>query len=395
MFHVDPKFGALCERWYDDDMAWLYSHRVNNSQNGDKHIMLACPVYGAAFAEMFCSYCVPSLIADANARALRNRATLVVFTDKATFRLIMSGCHALRKYGIEFIPRLVPDYVMDEINGHFMNKMWVLGMVHSIAMQMCTRWDMGFSMTVPDVVYSDGFFERLLELQYEHNVILQSSITAQLNPMFTELDRVYRKSDGSISISACDLGMLGWKFLHPQNQQYIMNKAVFPHSIPYTQFQFWQMQDHVQIYSGFSNPIWISHDQCMRVSSASLSTLDTRIPKLGIVDYYVPDLSDNMALVDVSTEEKPAVAPRVTIEDWIDRAWEQLSFNPAFMSYRKRPSKVYIGDQPEYVAQSHVDKMQNLIDTMLLEGRANAMFRRINGKVVIPEFAPWHIHVLP
>lgn len=395
MMTVSPAFGAACAQWYDEEIAWLYGSRVSNI-NGPHHIMLACPVYGPAFAEMFCSYSIPSIVAEKNARALQRRCTLVVFTDKPTFRLIMSGCHALSKYNIEFIPRIIPDYVMEKINHDIMNRMWVLGLVHSIAMQMCVRWGMGFSMTVPDVTYSRDYFYNLYPLQNDHDVILQSTITADLDGFYRGLDKSYRMDSGAISIDARDMGMLGYKHLHQQNKQYICNNASFPDLMPYTQFQMWRMFDTIEIYTGFSNPVWLSHAQCAKVASSSLSTLDTRIPQLRVDKFYVPTLDDDMHLVDVSGPDKAANAPLSNRDDWIDGAWERLSYNPAFMPYRKVPHTVYIGVHGDgYVAPSYVEKMQAKIDDLLLAERANSMFRRINGKYIVPALAPWPIHVLP
>jgi hypothetical protein len=395
MIPVDPAFGALCSNWYDRDIAWLYGQRRIVSSN--KHMMLACPVYGQMFAEMYGGYSVPSIVAGQNAYALRDKATIVVFTDKYTFRTVMSACHTLEnKFKIEFIPRLIPDEVMEVRNNNIMNTMWILGMVHSIAMQMCVRWGMGFSMTVPDVAYSNGYFARLDELKQDHDVILQSTITADMEGLFTELDKAHRMQDGSIDVSARQLGMLGYKHLHKQNQQYIMNNATFPDAVPYTQFQMWRMFDHIQIYTGFSNPVWLSHEQCMKVASSSLSTLDTRIPQLKVNDFYIPTLDDDMLLVDVSTDAKAANAPLSNRDDWIDGAWERLAYDPAYMKYRKRAHTVYIGKHNDgYVAPSHVEQTQAKIDDMLLQERANSMYRRINGKVIPSALAPWPIHVLP
>jgi hypothetical protein len=395
MIPVDPKFGALCNNWYDAEIAWLYGQRRIVSR--DKHMMLACPVFGTEFAEMYGGYSVPSIVAAENAAALKDHATIVVFTDKRTFRLIMSACHALEnKFKIEFIPRLIPDEIMAEIHTNIMNPMWILGLTHSIAMQMCVRWGMGFSMTVPDVVYSRSYFARLEELKHEHDVILQSTITADVEGLFTLLDKNYRMKDGSISVDARWLGMIAYKHLHKQNQQYIMNNATFPDAVPYTQFQMWRMFDHIQIYTGFSNPVWLSHKQCMKVASASLSTLDTRIPKLGVVDFYIPTLDDDMLLVDVSTDAKAANAPLSNRDDWIDGAWERLAYDPAYMRYRNRAHTVYIGEHGDgYVGQDHVGLTQMQIHNMLIDERANSMYRRINGKVIPAALAPWPIHVLP
>ncbi len=395
MIPVDPAFGALCSNWYDAEIAWLYGQRRIVSR--DKHMMLACPVFGNEFAEMYGGYSVPSIVAAENAAALRDKATIVVFTDKRTFRLIMSACHALEnKFKIEFIPRLIPDEIMQEVHTNIMNPMWILGLTHSIAMQMCVRWGMGFSMTVPDVVYSRSYFARLDELKQQHDVILQSTITADMEGLYTGLDKMYRMQDGSISIHARDLGVLAYKHLHKQNQQYIMNNATFPDAVPYTQFQMWRMFDHMQIYTGFSNPVWLAHAQCMKVASSSLSTLDTRIPQLKVTDFYVPTLDDDMHLVDVSGPGKAANAPLSNRDDWIDGAWERLAYDPAYMRYRTRPHTVYIGEHgDQYVSPGHVELSQRKIDDMLLQERANSMYRRINGKVIPAALAPWPIHVLP
>jgi hypothetical protein len=245
-------------------------------------------------------------------------------------------------------------------------------------------------------VYSNNYFARLEELKLEHDVILQSTITADMEGLFTLLDKNFRKQDGTISIDARWLGMIAYKHLHKQNQQYIMNNASFPDAVPYTQFQMWRMFDHIQIYTGFSNPVWLAHSQCMKVASSSLSTLDTRIPQLKVTDFYIPTLDDDMALVDVSGPGKAANAPLANRDDWIDGAWERLAYSPEYMQYRKRAHTVYIGEHGgDYVGQGTVNKVQDAIDTMLLDQRANSMYRRINGKVIPASLAPWPIHVLP
>jgi hypothetical protein len=296
MFTVDQRFADVMNRWYDEFMDDLYRERMPiQNMNGPNHMLLSTPVWGPKFCEIFCSYTLPSIIADKNAQALWGRSTLALFTDRASKRMLLGGSHAIKKYGVELVVFTIPDYVMDEVKSHFMNGFWVLGNVHSLAMQLCARWQMGFHMLVGDHVYDKEYFANLDRLKQKHKVILQTGVTGRIGPIAQVLDSKYRRvsdNDGRIEINALELSDLAMQHLHIQTQQYLMNEATFPNNIPYTQFQIWRMHDHLQIYSGFHNPVWMSYDSCARVSSSSLSTLDTRMPELGITDYYIPSLED-------------------------------------------------------------------------------------------------------
>lgn len=397
MFVVDQRFADVMSRWYDDFMKDLYQERFPiQHNNGPHHILMAAPVYGMEFLETFCSYSLPTIVAEANAQALWGRCTMAIFTDKKSKRMLIGGAHAIKKYGIELVVFEIPDYVMEEINAHFMNRFWILGIVHSLAMQLCARWQMGFHMYVPDHVYDKKYFMHMGALQNKHKVILQTGITGRIDPIRTVLDKKYRtlhNNDGRIEVDALDLSDLAMQHLHIQSQQYLMNYATFPDNIPYTQFQVWRMNDHLQIYSGFHNPVWMDYDTCARVASSSLSTLDTRMPELGIVDYYVPQVEDKMVYIEISSDAKSGLSPPAIKELWIDRAWEQLRYERKYMRFRERPAivplRLGLDIQPRPTTQEHVDKMQNSINELLLTEIGESAIRRVIGIKPGPELLPW------
>lgn len=404
MFTVDPKFASALNDWYDAEIAYLFENRVNSKQNGDKHILMAMPLWGMDYMESFVNYSMPSMLARNNANALAGRCTIILFTDKLSKRILIGGTHAFKKYNIELIVREMPPPVMSELKSHFMNVFWVLGAAHSIAMQYATRWTMGFSMAVADQVYSNNYFSNLEALQYEHDVILQTGISGYLDPVCKELDAMHRQPSGVISIDALDLNNLAFRHLHVQTQQYMMNDALFPNGIPCTQFQVYHLADRLEIYSGYHNPVWMSYEKCAQVASSSLSTLDTRVPQLGVTDYYVPQEHDNMAYIEISTPRKGALSPKRAQEQWIDRAWEQMQYDTAYMKYRQTPSIVPIDymEQCKWMPPEHkivdeefVTKMRKETDDLLLREMGASAIRRAKQPHLPKELLTWLIHKLP
>jgi len=380
--------------WYDSEMAFLYGNRyVPRASLQQNHILMAAPVWGVEFMETFVNYCIPSILAERNRKALASRCTLLLFTNRDSQRALLSTTHALSKYGIELVLRRIPDAVADEINKDNMNKFWTLGVAHTLAIQHAVRYGMGFSMLVPDHIYSDHYYESLSNMQQQHDVILQTSITADIEGMRNGLTGA-RRSDGSIEISAQELGELGFRHMHAQTKQYMIKPTDFPDKMPYTQFQVWTRKDSLAIYSGFFNPVWMSYAQCARIASASLSTLDTRMPDMDIQKFAVPGLEQEMVYIEMSSSSKLAMAPVVGKNIWIDRAWEQMKYDPAYMPYRQAPSHVPIMIQDEYATDEQIITTQKQIDAMLLAERGNSAIRRVTGPKILPEYATWDVHKL-
>lgn len=396
MFDVNPQFGALMNRWYDEEMDRLYGMRTQGKKyNGKDHITMIAPVWGLEYLETLCNYSLPTILSERNRDALKGRATLLLFTDDNSYRMLLGATHAVSKYGIELVVRKIPQYVMDARTQDPMSSFWILGVTHSIGMQYCVRWRTGFHMYVPDHAYSETYFERMERMQKKHDVILQCTASADIDRVRPLLEP-FRHKDGSINISAAAMGKIAIENLHIQSQQYLMNNATLPDNIPFTQFQFWRMKNQLRIYTGFMNPVWMSYKHLCKVGSSSLSTLDTRMPDMMIEKFAVPGIEEEMVYLELSGKNKGGAAHRSSRNMWIDRAWEQMQYKTEYMSFRQAPSFLPIPEQPDNMSatEEQVAEMQGAINQILLEERGNSAIRRAQGLVVPEELKTWDIHKL-
>ncbi len=284
-----------------------------------KGLFIGGPVWGDVYADIFERYCLASMRSPANLAALQeNGATLEIHTDEATrprIEAMLSGI------GIE-----------TEIRPICMaaNKYDTLARVHAQQVTECAAAGRPFHMLVCDQVYSANYVPNMFRLAAKHGNLMHSGINCTLSGAGPALDRI-RNADGSLTVSAKELGRITWEHRHNRLSQFVMNDGEWPN----IHMHLWRAADRAMIFCPHNSPIYLLPDTG-RGLGATVSTLDAMAHLIG--DYHAPTLEDDMTLSGIEANDRVGEHGRVEWEQFVERAWAQAKSLKGIRRYYTQPT---------------------------------------------------------
>lgn len=286
----------LINAWYRSE---LTPHRW--SQHENVRLVISLALWGESYVEKFLNYELPSMFAPRNSAALgRANTELIVYVDNPTYRSLE---HRLPIVPVEI--RVIHDDVMQILYQAPQYKYTLMAAVHNLGIAQAASKGAGFSMGVADIVYSENYFGRLLELAKTHQAIAHHAfITSQKWPgMFLTA----RCKDGALNISAPELGSIGWNYRAGLMDSWNMNALDTFEEVPGTHFMLWRGKDYVRMHCPHITPVWIGPERCKAARLEPGDTLDA----LPLGDYYVPTPEDDMVIVtlDDTREGRTGLVP--------------------------------------------------------------------------------------
>lgn len=347
-------------------------------------MVMACPLWGDDYVDRFGKYCLPSILSPRNLAALKNRCRIVIFSDARSTPRIMQMLDYLEVHGIKVIFWEIPQPVMEKLAKN--RRYWLLGAVQNLAVQMCRRWGMGLHMLQPDHVYCDGYFENLFAIQGNADCIVQTSISADLEPAARDLGK-YVNSDMELVVPPRDLGTIGYRHLHKQMKMYAMNNCSLPDKMPNSHYMFWQARDKLMIYCCHMNPAWLSPEICALVPvpqepGAIASTLDTRLPFMATGRLYIPGPDDGMVFIELSDGDKQASPEFVDALQFCGTAWRQVFFFDDFLPYFEQVCEVPIHPQKKFVKEADIIRQHREVMDLMVNRKGEAAiysWQRMSG----------------
>jgi hypothetical protein len=284
-----------------------------------KGLLIGGPVWGEDYADIFERYCLASMRSPANLAALQaNNATLEIYTDEAT-RPRME--------------RMVTGLPTDINLIHFRaahSKYDTLSVVHAQQVADCAATGRPFHMLVGDQTYSENYFPNLFRLADKHGNIMHSGVNCTLRGAGAKLNPM-RNADGSLSVSAKELGRITWEHRHNRLSQFLMNDGEWPGF----HMHIWRARDRAVIFCPHNSPVYLLPETGRNLGD-TVSTLDSMAHLLG--DYYAPTLDDDMTLSGIEADDGIGEYPRVGWEDFAGRAWEQAKSIKDLRRYYMQPS---------------------------------------------------------
>jgi hypothetical protein len=285
----------------------------------DNGLLIGGPVWGDAYADIFERYCLASMRSPANLAALQaNDASLEIFTDNDTWDRI----HGILEHcGLP----------------HEVKKVWfggskydTLAAIHAQQVAHCAAVGRPFHMLVADQSYSENYFPNLFRLAAKHGNLMHSGVNCTLKGAGAALDR-FRNPDGSLSVSAKELGRITWEHRHNRLSQFLMNDGEWPGF----HMHIWRARDRAVIFCPHNSPVYLTPETGKNLGR-TFSTLDSMAHLLG--DYYAPTLEDDMTLSGIEADDGIGEYPRVGWDGFAQRAWEQAKSVKDIRRYYTRPS---------------------------------------------------------
>lgn len=264
-------------------------------------IVFGCPLWGEKFIDRFLGYCLRSILEPANRRALRG-SRLVIFTDHAGLWALRNLPLILAPHGIVCVLREIPATVVTDPYAVFP----ILAAAQAAMLRMAALSSMGFSMMMPDIVYSAGFFERLLSIGRSQRAIIHFNMWADEETVLPVFDR-WRNAEGELPVPHEALGDIGWEHLHPEMKPCLMNDVKdIEEKMPASHMLAWRSSHAMHFRCPHLNPLYLSPEICR--TAEVTSTLDACLPDLipDHADVYAPSPADGLTLLEFAK-----VKPRV------------------------------------------------------------------------------------
>lgn len=352
--------------WFANELAKLYAVEPTNSPG----ILLGFPVWGDKYIDRFARFCLPSLLAPANADALRAlNAKVLIFTAKGAFLSLWRKTLPLEKAAIRLQFDWIPDALLkNEADPN--HKYLLLGTVQNLLIQHAARTGMGFHMIMPDIVYSERYFEALAGLVGQHEAVAHSCLSADIDSMGVELD-VFRRGD-ALGIPARALGDMGWRHVHQQTRGALLTGDETDADTPHANFMVWQGRDAIHMASPHTNPAWIGPDLCRRAPVLTPVSLDAEIPGLMPSGFHLPGPDDDMVVVELSDDSKTA-PKRAGIENFIHLCWLQMNFDDRFLPVARRRTLIPIEPQAGGLTEAEIETQHAALVGRLVDGKLKAM----------------------
>ena len=291
----------LIDQWYQEE---LQQHR---HQREDAGVVMGFPLWGEAYEQRFLNYMLPSILAPANRAALKAaKYEIVLYVDRQTFNTVWTADI------VENAPiylRQMPDAIADLLHRSPEWKYSLMSAVHNLLIHQAAQKGAGFGMAVSDIVYSSRYFEHLLALGRTHDVIVHQALIVSQDKFEADLFD-WAKVDGALSISAVELGTVGWIHASGLMKSWNMNDIEnLAEGVPGTHFVLWRGKDSIRMHCPHLTPVWLSNKACREAPTDIGDTLDARF--LGSA--YMPTLEDDMALITIDNS-RDAPADKATFD---------------------------------------------------------------------------------
>lgn len=298
-------------------------------------LLLGFPLWGARHhAQHFIDYCLPSILAGPNQRALDAAGwEFVIYADDAARRAIEP---VLARAPITV--RLFPPEIAAMLEGNPNGWRYVmLAAVQNLLVHEAGRRGAGFSMAVPDHVHSRRFFARVLDLGQQHAAIANLALIAAIDRSRPAIER-WRTPDNTLAVPADVLGQIGWEHMIAEVRGWSMNDSESLTKLPPAHVVYWRGLDAVRIHCPHLTPIWIAPERCRLAPVEFQGTLDSEVARYAGEPFYAPQAGDDMAVITVN-EDWPA-SPRVGFEAFRTGIHGVLRPNPDNLAYFKAPCMV-------------------------------------------------------
>jgi hypothetical protein len=353
--------------WADKEMRELW----RQPQQHKGGLFMGVTVYGAKYFERFQRYCLDSMLAGGNLAVLRGNAHIAIFTERMGFGPCWELRERLWNAGIDCTIHEIPAEVMVEADKHQLNRYWVSGTAHNLAIQMAGRQGRGFHPLWPDHVTCQNYYVNLLRLSRQHEGVAQTSLSATEETVLPELN-VYR--DGhTLIVPDRDLGDMAYRHLHKQMKHFVMNGKDIETEMVRTTWLGYRGRDSISLYSPHMNPTYMSPGLCVRAKMRIPATIDAELPSFMPAEYcYVAEIADGITFIEVSDDNKLERPELIDFAEFAASAWGIMKFNDAYLPYITARGEVPVHPQDDFMSLADIEEMHATIMRRVVEAKPAA-----------------------
>lgn len=285
-------------------------------------LLIALSVWGEDYLHRFLNYCLPSLLEKKNKAALLSRTPTIFIHTDTHGRNEICGSAILKQFiesGFKIQVMMLNETLLDMIPGNQSSKYWHLGLTQSLHVQYAKALGMEYHLLMPDVVYSAGFFERLIGLNKP--VITHSSIPTDSFTMEGALDEY--KNGFELDIPPPKMMALSLRHMHDRMKPYLVNQSK---KFPKGHVLVFEGKDTVHLMSPHQTIAWMSKEAVAASPDRFFFTLDSEIEKI-IQGFpvYSPNRDDALVMIEMSGKiDSPARGETSSTEEFCKRFLQQI-----------------------------------------------------------------------
>lgn len=344
------------DEWYRDQRNAIYGRAP---QSGIR-LTLGMVVWGKWYVDMFERVCLPSLLAPANALALRDcGATLEVITSEADKERVSAILGEAGTAGIGGAVYTMPEAVIQADPRHFL----CLAAAQSLQVQRAAQHGQAFHPVMPDHCYSARYFPNLSALALKYRNIAHGGLNVAGPATMEALEGHYLRYHAlALEVSARDLATIGWN-----NTVMCAMNGMTPEKMPDEHYQVWRAHDRVMLFNPYANPAYIRPEvgRLLDRQETCTGTLDTQVQPLFGTDFYMPSITDDMCFLALSDAEPVPANNFTTADTFLERMWTEIGGRPERLVYYLSPTEMACD-----VDATRVDPVQVMTSQRLLAREA-------------------------
>ena len=288
-----------------DLIANWHRHEINQpfwrGHRRPGRLLAGFPLYGEKYATWFVQYGLPSLLAPANQHALKATGSMfAIYVDNVAREIL----EPLLSCGILDL-RPLPETLVTLARQTPQLKYPLMTAVHSLLIYEAGQCNAGFGMAVGDLVYSDRYMAQLLQLGDRHDVIVHLGLSVDYARAREDLGD-WAPLDGSLQMSAPDLGRLAYTHMQSSWRSWSMHDIGAYNSLPSSHLIHWRARDHIRVHCPHMGPVWLGPERCRAAGVIPVINggIDAEQHLFG-GGFYMPQLADDMMLITLN-DEMPA-----------------------------------------------------------------------------------------
>jgi hypothetical protein len=313
---------ATINAWYDEER-W----KIPTVQRGG--IVLGAVVYGRWYLDKLARYCLPTLLAPDNRKALQD-ARITLYTDEAGKPELLKIMARAWTAGLVVDIHVIPGEVLAASDRPFLS----LAAAQQLLVIRAARAGAAFHQLAPDHSYSERYMPNLRRVGAIYRNVAHGGLNVSV--LVAEELEAYRRADGSLAVPARDLTTIGWNntVMGPMN-------GCTPDRMPDQHYQVSRARDRVLLFNCYANPAYITPHVCQMMDTPTMTTgtLDCHTKGLFAGDFYAPTAHDDMAFLSLDNGSQPATA-HTTLDVVLDRMWREIGGLSGLLSYYLRPTEM-------------------------------------------------------
>ncbi len=271
-------------------------------------VILTLLVYGEEYTKKCLDIMLKSLMAEGNLPALCKEKQVIFHVQcSADTHLAFTLSPLIQKakdLGVHFQYAIIPEDLIKQID--ISSVYWLIGAAATLGLEYARTCNAAYHHCYPDIIYSNNFFSELLRLTKISPTILAPAHRGDEMVILPAIKSY--ETEECISVPSADLVAIGLNGVHMCHWPSIVNNRPAMWCYPQTHSLIWETHQFVHFNCPHLNAFWLSENTVAKAPQRFYISLDSELDFLCEgEDYYIPQETDDLYLVEFSNQGKQKV----------------------------------------------------------------------------------------